>query len=236
MSGAALRTAQWGVTMKYIAAALSLMLAQPVGAQIMREGTTPTPGVEQSATVGSTIIEAFRYAALPAFEISERVQAQILFARVDIPAGAKLVPINTQTRLKACYVQTLQDVASENYAGCLMDDDGDGTFDRVAGNNVQGGRRLPHPVPYTQSELILHSSERNFRQHIIYLGVSGDTLRLSYREFMNDMARPAFTEEYSLPLSPDYPQTLAVKDFTITIISVGPSGLRYRIEEIPQRN
>ncbi len=53
--------------------------------------------------------------------------------------------------------------------------------------------KLKEPVAYHIEERQVAAGD-NFRQVISYLGVSGETLRLSYREFSNDMARPAFNE------------------------------------------
>lgn len=218
--------------MKTVYAAIAtLALSTPVQAQELKEGMLPLAGVDSVATVGNTVIERFRYVMVPAYEISERVQAKIIFAKVDIPAGAKLVQIDSKAKLKACYVHNAEAIVAKVYWGCLMDDDGDGRFDRVAGNEVQGGKKLPVPVSYKTSELILPTSTQNFKQTVTFLGAANDTLRLSYREFMNDMARPAFTEEYTFPLAQTYPQPIAFKDVKLTVTGVDGGGLRYRVEE-----
>jgi hypothetical protein len=55
-------------------------------------------------------------------------------------------------------------------------------------------------------------------------------LRLSYREFSNDLARPAFTEELSFPVSDAFPQTIVWRNTKITLLGLDNEGLRYRIE------
>ena len=89
---------------------------------------------------------------------------------------------------------------------------------------------MPAPVPYTETEITLSTSTENFKQVVTYLGTSDHTLRLSYREFMNDMARPAFTEDYTFPLAPTFPQPVAFKDVRLTITAVDGAGLHYRVE------
>jgi hypothetical protein len=54
-------------------------------------------------------------------------------------------------------------------------------------------------------------------------------LRLSYREFSNNMARPAFTEELTIPISKTYPQDVAVKLVKLRIHSIDGLGMRYEI-------
>lgn len=43
-------------------------------------------------------------------------------------------------------------------------------------------------------------SEDSFRKELVYLGRSGDTIQLSYREFYNNMARPAFSNNIQYDL------------------------------------
>ena len=68
----------------------------------------------------------------------------------------------------------------------------------------------------------------NFRKLIIYSGVGDGTIKFSYREFTNDMARPAFTEELTLPLGKSFPQDVAIKDQVFTLISLDGMGLTYQ--------
>lgn len=109
-----------------------------------------------------------------------------------------------------------------------MDDDGDGKFDRVAGNEVQGGKRLDHPIAYMKSEYI-DTAPGSLKQVVIYLGSTKDTLRLSYREFVDDMARPAFTEEYSFPLDSKFPQPIGFKDVKMIVSGIDAAGLHYTL-------
>ena len=68
----------------------------------------------------------------------------------------------------------------------------------------------------------------SFRKVIIYSGVGDGIIKFSYREFTNDMARPAFTEELTLPLGKSFPQDIAIKDQVFTLISVDGMGLTYQ--------
>lgn len=190
----------------------------PVAAEV-KVGSEPAVGVERTVTVGSVVSEHYRYEIqrfiIPRAEISQRV----LWAKLRIRAGEELTPMPyTSVKLKAC-----------GDGGCGLDDDGDGTFDRIAMDDTSTAIRLATPVAYDQRD-IPHIAEGNFRQIFSYMGATSDTLRLSYREFANDMARPAFTEELSLPLGKTFPQKIAFKDVRMTILSIDGMGMRYRIE------
>jgi hypothetical protein len=217
------------MTKSLVALAAVVFLSSTASAQEMRDLTTPEKGLESVATVGSNVYVHQKYRAAKSYAISESVQAKIIFARVDLPAGTQLMQIESKTKLKACAASTMEAFAAKLYLGCMMDDDGDGAFDRVAGNEVQGGKKLPHPVRYTESEYV-DTAPGSLKQVLIYLGSTKDTLRLSYREFVNDMARPAFTEEYTFPLSSTYPQPVAFKDVKLSVTKIDEAGLHYKLE------
>jgi hypothetical protein len=97
---------------------------------------------------------------------------------------------------------------------------------------VQGGKKLPHPFAYKASEFIQPTSG-SLKQVVIFLGSTKDSLRLSYREFVNDMARPAFTEEYTFPLSSTFPQPISFKGVKMTIAGIDGEGLHYTVISAP---
>ena len=194
-----------------------------------REGYSPDAGVEKVTPIGGVIFEQFRYGIVEAYEVEDWIEAKIIFAKVRIPPGGKLVPIGSSAKLKVCYIQNSREIGGDYKRGCAFDDDGDGTFDRIAGNPVQGGKSLEPPVPYHPSEIRLNKVGDDFRKTLTYLGVSGETLRLSYREFVNDMARPAFTEEFTIPIGSSLPAKVSVKDAKFTILGIDGNGLRYTV-------
>jgi hypothetical protein len=187
-----------------------------------RIGSLPLTGVEHLATVGSPVFERFHYAfkrvAVPEADILKT----ILFMDIRIPAGAPLTIIQSKAKLKAC------DLDGE----CALDDDGDGTFDRIAKSSVSTAFKIAVPVKYTVQDIVVPSFN-SFRQVTIFLGSSGDAIRLSYREFSNDLARPAFTEDLSFPLPRSFPATMAFKDVRLTVLAIDGAGMRYRIESAP---
>ncbi|WP_294394332.1 hypothetical protein [uncultured Sphingomonas sp.] len=210
--------------------ACSALTASMAHAEV-REGTIPEAGVDRIAAVGTNVLEKFHYAVVPAFQVSEAVQATVLLANVDIPAGAKLLSTNSRKVLKACYFPDPARAWHTMMNGCLIDDNRDGYFDRVAGTNIQGGKKLDHPVSYKESEISVPQADGNYKQYVIYLGTMNATLRLSYREFINDMARPAFTEDYTFPLTDKYPQAVAFKDVKLVVTNIDGEGLHYRLEK-----
>lgn len=70
------------------------------------------------------------------------------------------------------------------------------------------------------------------RRELVYSGAGGGVLRLLYREFADDMARPAFTQEVTYDLAPTGADTVAsFKGVRLRVRDAGNAGLRYVVEE-----
>lgn len=183
-------------------------------------GMEPPAQVVRTASVGSPIVEKFRIQTTTVAVTDADVVRGTITGNIKIDAGEPLYPVATKAKVKVC---------SAN-GPCGLDDDGDGRFDRIALDDMVAALKLKEPVAYHIEERQVAAGD-NFRQVISYLGISGDTLRLSYREFSNDMARPAFNEELTFPLAKGFPQQIAFKDLRMTILGIDGLGLRYRIEQ-----
>jgi len=198
--------------------ALTLAIASQANAQ-PRLSVKPAAGVEQTATVGSTVIERLRYDAIPVAIAEQDIVRAVLWSTIAIKAGEPLARVQSRSAYKAC----------SSSGPCALDDDGDGTFDRISEDFASGALKLKAPVRYVITDTP-PGATGGFKQVLSYLGMSGDTIRFSYREFSDDMARPAFTEEFTVPAGKSFPQDVAIKDVRMTVIGIDGAGLRYRLE------
>lgn len=210
---------------------VSCSYASPAAAKVIQ---TPPAGLESTVTVGSPLLERFDApdaTTAKRLTIKQDVRVSLgMQGKIRIPKDSAFV-IEQTNPLKVCTVA--QDAYSAFLSGgpaCLYDTDMDGKFDRTDANVVFTSRELKEPVPYVLVDVPQLSGGSNFRQTLTYLGSAGDVLRVSYREFSGDMARPAFTEELTFPLDKSFPQTIRWRDTTITLLGTSAEGLRYRIE------
>jgi hypothetical protein len=63
--------------------------------------------------------------------------------------------------------------------------------------------------------------------------MNGNALSLSYREFSDDMARPAFTEDLSVPMGATFPQPIVVKGQRFIVHKIDGTGLTYQLSPKP---
>lgn len=187
----------------------------------------PPIGDETRVTAGSQMFERTRGLRYPAVKVSGAATSRTERGTVESIADGQLLTIDRddKKKVRAC-------VKPNEVGLCLIDIGADGSFDQINDWLGMVAGKLPAPVPYERGfSVVTPQVIDGFSQSLIYLGMAGQTLRLSYREFVNDMARPAFTEEVTFTLSGKYPETVAYKDLTIDILGADNSGLRYVIRK-----
>lgn len=70
-------------------------------------------------------------------------------------------------------------------------------------------------------------AEDSLKRQLLYNGKSGTTIHLSYREFIKDMARPAFTQELSYDISDD--RIIGFKGARIEVMDANNTSIKYKI-------
>jgi hypothetical protein len=190
-------------------------------------------GVAKIAAVGDILWERAQFNGVPGVIVANAVRANWGSAEtVDIPANSPLLIIRDR-KLKACRERTslrLGGFTSMGWDDCLIDKNEDGFFELVSFNEVGGSKPVNPPVAYRRELVPVNGAGgHSFRQTLTYLGKSGTEVRVSYREYADDMARPAFTEDLTLPAPETFPQTIRVKDVSLTIQAIDGAGLHYQI-------
>lgn len=119
-----------------------------------------------------------------------------------------------------------------NVNGCLVDTDGDQLFDRSTFPEYDRLFNLTAPVAYdvTTSETTA-SSRGEFYTDFLYQGMSKGEVKISYREFSNGMARPAFDQDVSYELDPDGTGIIGFKGMRIKVLKATGHELTYVLEQ-----
>ncbi|WP_419826829.1 hypothetical protein [Sphingomonas sp.] len=219
------------------AAILAAFVAASAPAQSAHRevGQKPEPGVESVVTIGSPLLKRYNMIVVPGVILERDVDVDLgMQGSIRISAGSPMkAETDTPKKLRVCTVakDTYTNMMNQTGGACLTDRDRDGTFDSVSAQSVMGTTKLlKGPLPYKLSDVPENAGANNHQATLIYQGAAAGTLRLSYREFSNDMARPAFTEDLSFPITDAYPQTVTWRDTKITLLALSSDGLRYRIE------
>ena len=68
-----------------------------------------------------------------------------------------------------------------------------------------------------------------FKKEMVYNGKSGNTLKFIYREYVNDMARPAFNQDLQYDLSES--TMIGFKGLRINVVSATNTTIEYKVEQ-----
>jgi hypothetical protein len=190
----------------------------------MRVQFFPEIGVEAVTPAGGELYSFVRVYTIDGAMLDEDSGPGGAFRGPSVPKGTQLVPVTTKAAYKACVpaAGTFQPEGT-----CFLDDDGDGKFDRQAHDEITRASRLKAPVRYSRVPVSVET-EDTFKRVFLFQGATSDSLRFSYREFTGGLARPAFTEELTIPRS-DFPFSIRLKDLQLEVLGVDGMGMRYRL-------
>lgn len=207
--------------------ALALFVQVGAAAQEVKIISFPEIGIDNTVPAGGDIYSRIKLYTIQGAQIDIDTKAGDWLLEQPVSAGTKLIQVASSTKFKAC-------VPFHNSfdarGPCFIDDDGDGKFDRHAKDNITIARRFKTVVPYSKIPVSV-SREDSFKSVILYQGANSDSIRFSYREFNNDMARSAFTEDIIIPRE-KFPTMILIKNLQIEIKNVSGMGLQYRIVDI----
>jgi len=152
------------------------------------------------------------------------------------PSGSKDFELRKlQGQFFACYAGTLEEI--NTYNGCLIDSNNDGEFERVAYSSVFPAAQmwaesypLNSKVRYKKNITVTKLfGEDSFKKEIIYQGIAKGVIYVSYREFKDDIARPAYTQRAQYDANTDGSGVIAFKGLRINVTKADPSSIKYTV-------
>jgi hypothetical protein len=63
----------------------------------------------------------------------------------------------------------------------------------------------------------------------LYQGLDGNTLRIGYREYTDNLARPAFAQELTYPMASEATTQIRFKSVRMVVLSADASEITYRV-------
>ena len=203
-----------------------------------QSGAEPALNLEAHTLPGERMYSEFDYADQAVAEL----QADLRYNRkITIQAGEPLLGVLTR---KGDPVYCSRHQRSGGHGGgfvCLRDADGDEKFDAfsIQGTSALIAKNLvlKEPAAAEFKSVALPGGDlpgysgKFFRNEILYQGASKGTLRLLYREFLNDMARPAFTQELSFDMEEEGATIAIVKGARLEILEAGNEGVRFKVTQ-----
>jgi hypothetical protein len=173
----------------------------------------PEPGVRTTSYPDLIIWTDNRAVMTEGATVATTVRTPGIFGSgLEVRAYDPLTRKRSKTAFKAC-------VGDDG--PCLLDDDGDCMFDRIARDDVSGAVNLPSKAPYVRVRVIKYGSDSV--RTIRYLGKSGGRTQLQYQETNSNGVITA-DEIYSLA---PYTSATFIRDVTIHIFQADSTKIEF---------
>jgi hypothetical protein len=183
---------------------------------------TPSIGEQVEVPAGSNIYSNKILKSMMGAELLSELNFRRLF-KIIVKQGVVLEPDTSNKSAKYC----TREVTAFNMI-CLYDSNSDNIFDEWLNDSGFFPSKLKEPIPYRLVKIAKEQDSDRFNYVILYQGATADTIKFSYREFSNDLARPAFTEEINIPREP-FPAMIRIKNLQIEVLNISGLGMKYKI-------
>jgi hypothetical protein len=202
-------------------------------------GESPALNVVVQRSVGETIYETYDYSQLSGARLRDLGKVDSLNLHWSIPAGEFLPAFGDSAQQKVyCTANPILHIPLSRNSSrvCLQDRNGDGTFDHWTAPEGPSDSRLgawnaiDKPIAFVESQGTSMSTAGNgFRNELVYEGISGSVVDILYREFVNDLARPAFQQDLHYTLQNSGPTEVSFRSVRIRIHSADNNSIRYEV-------
>jgi hypothetical protein len=193
-------------------------------------GQVPALGTQADAPVGGVLFSQFRYWSKVGYRLDDQVNLSFALGRVSAQQGDFLIKAISDGKPVFCTEKrSYIDPLVGPHAIACFPDSGDGLFRSVSATPgmVTMSKDLPSPIHYSKSEEV-SPRPNSFKYELLFQGISGRNVRISYREFVNDLARPAYFQDVSYDVT-EFPTILTFRTVKIEIIAANNNGLKYRV-------
>lgn len=112
---------------------------------------------------------------------------------------------------------------------CLSDPNKTGSFTHFGIGAQVASSKLNAPAKYVISPSDPVIGEDSFKYTALYQGKTGDSIKISFREFKNDMARPAFTQDIDYQINESGETVIGFKGLRIQVLEATNIELTYKV-------
>lgn len=226
-----MRTILFAITAALLTVGCTSIQVNGVPSVVEAIGTDPAIGDTVTIQVGSTMYWQFRLWKKTGYRIPAGYYGTIGGAPVSVTPNDFLMQATVESQPAYCTerltVRNLLGVPIKRT--CFANITADSRFETVMvpADAVWWRQPLPRPLQFELVEEIIPRPESLSRE-LVFLGSSANVIRLAYREYIADLARPAYFQEVTYDLT-DLPMEIAFRNAQFEILSINGSSLTYRV-------
>ena len=179
--------------------------------------------------VGATIFSQFDYDAVTrAFGQSPYSRPVGIGGRIVLSVGQPLFPAMVAGQQAYCSANAtfLAYLGTDNRSVCFFDIGNTGRFSTAYVVNTLADMKLDVDVPYSVRE---QATGSGFKYELLYQGFDRGVVRVTYREYLADFARPAFQQDLTYTLEKSGTTEASFRNVRFVINSADNNGIKYYV-------
>jgi hypothetical protein len=199
--------------------------------------TTPLLNQQTQANVGATVLSQHREITRRGLRLASGFSGRVGGAPVNVTPQDLLLRATANSQQALC----TERLTMSNLVGvpikptCFggLVGDAEATTVMVPADAMWWSQTLPSPLKIETTEIPVPQRDV-LRRELVYLGTTtsarfaGTVIRIGYREFLDDIARPAFSQEASYDVT-SLPARIAYQNASIEVLAVGAGSMTYRV-------
>jgi hypothetical protein len=196
-----------------------------------RKGEVPELGARTERSVGEVLYSKFDYFETAGILLDDTFVGKLLARKLFIPAGSFLW--STEHKGVKAFCTNRETVAGLWDTGeyvCFRDTDRDQKLDLMHITSTAFGnwsKVKGPPIPFHAGTDLEATRGRRF--DLLYEGVAAGVLRLSYREYSDNLARPAFMQELTYTLEAGGATDVVFRGARLRVESASNEGISYEV-------
>lgn len=112
---------------------------------------------------------------------------------------------------------------------CFLDLNKTGTFNYIFDDYYENAYKLVKPVPYYTKRTPPTFVEDSFKYLVLYQGKIGNQIKVSFREFKDNLARPAFTQDIEYEINSNGTTMIGFKGLRIEVLDATNISIKYKV-------
>lgn len=184
-----------------------------------------------TANVGDVIFSQFDYYSTEGAVMINSFSKAVGLGSVKVPAGEFLLEVRIDEKKAYCteHLTYVDPLVGPYKTSCYFDTDDNKRFEKlwVAPGALPFTYDISPEIPYKITEI--HTGSQGFKYELLYNGISGNVIHLSYREFIDNLIRPAFQQDITYTIKDEKPTVINFRGVKIEVLSVGNNEIQYRV-------
>jgi hypothetical protein len=201
---------------------------------VTRRGFRPSIGYINTAFVGDVIYQEFDSEVPVAAKIPAQVMVPFMGSTIRLPADSWIpgVPITGEDQFCTQFNAYYEVNSHAMDVACFLDMNLRGVFEWARAPKIHGVRwHRVQPVAYELHEITEEGRMLNtgLRTELVYQGMANNVLNVAYREYVDNLIRPGFTQQMQYTLLANDSTVIRFKNIELEVLRADNNSVEYRI-------